>query len=745
MGYDRQGASMPEGGGSRGRMLRRTLEAFGLRRRPITIRYSLTRNLMLMILLTSGAILSVSYLWSTRVVAELSAGLISQRIDQTEQALQKFFSPVENGLILFRDWGAAEILGKVDAQAIGRSRGGSQPADTASVESLNQRFVPLLERLGQISSMMIADTAGEEYLLLRRKDHWLNRITEADLWGGESFWMRREANGTHTETYWKEIDYDPRQRPWFRGALEAPPGAGVHWTEPYKFFTTKDPGITASLRWRDPGEPGVSRVVAFDVLLIDISRFTTALEVSEHGKVLVLTEDGAVAGLPRDERFVSRDDLRAHVLSPITELGLPELGDAVRVWNERELEPGSIFSFESGGQTWWAGVRLFPLGDRSFRIAVVAPQRDFLAGIIQQRNIVVAVTAGALVVAFFIAMALAGRYSRPLAALAAQAERIQQLDVARSDPIVSRLNEVDQLATTHEHMRTALDSFARYVPIDVVRELMKRDEAATIGGSRRTITILFTDIQGFTTIAEGLAPEALTRHMAEYFDAMLGSVQSDGYGEVTQLAGDGFVAFWGAPIPSADHAAHAAESVLRCRERLAVLNAQWSADGRPALPTRFGLATGPVVVGNVGSPARLVYTAVGDTINLASRLEGLNRFYGTWVLASEDVRQAAGNAFAWRQLDRVRAKGKQEPIELYELLGRTGEIERPALEFSARYEQALEIYRQQRFPAAALALEQLTAEFPDDLSVARLLALARDFRDRPPPSGWDGTTVFHEK
>jgi adenylate cyclase len=726
-------------------MLRRFSERLGLPRHPITIRYSLARNLMLMVLLTSGAILVVTYVWSTRVVAELSAELISQRIDQTEQALQKFFLPMENGLLLFRDWGRAGILEEVAAAEISRSRGEGQSADTASVAKLNERFIPLLERFGQISSMMIANTAGEEYLLLRMKDHWLNRITEADLWDGEAFWMRREEDGTVTERSWKPIDYDPRRRPWFRGGIETPEGAGIHWTEPYKFFTTKDPGITASLHWRDPREPDAARVMAFDVTLIDISRFTTELTVSEHGKVVVLTEDGAVAGLPRDARFATLAGIRAHVLTRVDALGMPVFGDAVRAWNEQNLEPGSVFSFESGGQTWWGGVRLFPLGERAFRIAVVAPERDFLAGIIQQRNIVVAITASALAVAFFIAMGLARRYSRPLAALAAQAERIQQLDIARSEPIESRLQEVDQLAHTQERMRTTLDSFSRYVPIDVVRELMKRDEAATIGGARRTITVLFTDIQGFTTIAEALTPETLTRHMSEYFEAMLGTVQSDGYGEVTQLAGDGFVAFWGAPIPSPDHAAHAVESVLRCRERLAALNELWSAHGLPALPTRFGMATGPVVVGNVGSPARLVYTAVGDTINLASRLEGINRFYGTWVLVSEDTRRGAGDAFAWRRVDRVRAKGKHEPIELYELLGRSGEVDEAVLAFSGRYEEALELYRQRRFPDAARALERLAAEFPDDLSVARLLELTRDYQARPPQEDWDGTTVFHEK
>jgi adenylate cyclase len=726
-------------------MPRRIPERFGLRRRPISIRYSLARNLMLMILLTSGAILAVSQVWSSRVVTELSEELISERIDRTEQELQKFFLPVESGLLLFREWGEAGILEKVDARQIARSLDRSQTADTASVERLNERFVPLLEQFRQVSSVLLADTGGGEYLLLRLQDHWRSRITQAELWGRKTFWMRWEEDGTRAEATWEEVDYDPRQRPWFRGGLETPRDAGVYWTEPYKFFTTKNPGITASLHWREPGEPTASRVMAFDVMLIAISQFTTRLKVSEHGKALVLTEDGAVVGLPRDGRFSSLEDLRAHVLTPVDALGTPELDAAVRAWNERKIEPGTVFAFESGEDTWWAGVRPFPLGNRMFWIAVVVPERDFLAEIIHQRNVVAIIMAAALVVAFFVALGLARRYSRPLAALAAQAERIQQLDIARSESIVSGLREVNQLADTQERMRTALDSFSRYVPVDVVRELMKRDEAAQIGGTRRTITVLFTDIQGFTTIAESLTPEALTSHMSEYFEAMLGIVQSDGFGEVTQLAGDGFVAFWGAPIPSDDHAAHAAESVLRCRERLAVLDAQWSARGSPALPTRFGLATGPVVVGNVGSPARLVYTAVGDTINLASRLEGLNRFYGTWVLVCEDVRRAAGETFAWRRVDRVRAKGKQKPIDLYQLLGRAGEVGRPVLEFSARYEEALRLYQQRRFRDATLGLERLAADFPDDLSVARLLELTRDFQTRPPEEGWDGTTVFQEK
>jgi len=717
----------------------------GLRRKPVTIRQSLARNLTWLVLVTSGAIAIASYVTGRKVVAELSAQLIEQHIDRVELKLNQHFRPVENVLLLVRDWAEAGVIETIDFQAIGRARASGEGADLTSVLRLYVRTVPLLEHLGRISSMIFADTLGREILIGREPVPWTSRVTDAEHWGGEGVWLHQNAEGKFDDERWRPHDYDPRTRPWFIGALESDPEDAVHWTEPYKFFSTGEPGITASVRWRDARDPKRHGVIAFDILLSEISQLTSRLKLSEHGRVLIVTEDGRVAGLPRHPRFATDDDLRANVLTPIRELNIPELDDGIREWEARGRTPGQIFTFSSGGERWWAGGREFRLGERRFRIVVLAPQSDFLAGVIAQRNIAIAILLVALAGSFAIAGILARRYSRPLAALAAQAERIEHLDVELTEAIPSHLSEVEQLAGTHERMRNALDSFSRYVPIDVVRELMRRNAAATIGGERRTITILFTDIQGFTTIAESIEPEILTRHMATYFDAMLGTVQGDGFGEVTQLTGDGFVAFWGAPVDCPDHAARAMDSVLRCRERLDELNAEWAANDLPMLPTRFGLATGPVIVGNVGSPARMVYTAVGDTINLASRLEGLNRFYGTWVMVSEEVRNAAGDAFAWRRLDRVRAKGKNLPIDLYELLGRAGEVDAERLRFAAQYEEALAEYGRREFVSSERLLTALAAEKPDDLSVLRLLDLSREFQVDPPDADWDGTTVYHQK
>jgi adenylate cyclase len=699
---------------------------------------------MLMILLTSAAILLVSYLWSRRIVEELSEELISQRIDQTEQELEKFFMPLHNGLLLFREWAKAGLLEEVEPRQIAPSLETRQMADTTSVEKLNSLFVPLLERFGQISSMMIADAEGGEYMLLRNQNHWLIRITEAERWGRQTFWMRREADGRYTEQYWKELDYDPRRRPWFQGGLKTPAGAGTHWTAPYKFFTTKAPGITASVHWREPGQPGTTRVMAFDVMLVDISRFTTALRVSENGKALVLSGDGTVVGLPRDERFGSLADLSTHVLTPVDALATPELDAAVKTWRERGIKPENAFSFQSGDDTWWAGLRAFPLGARTFWIAVVVPERDFLGEIIRQRNIVLVITGAALVISFFVAVALARGYSRPLAALAAQASRIQRLDLERGESIESGLAEVNQLADNQEQMITALQSFSRYVPFELVRELLEIGEVATIGGRLANLTVLFTDIRSFTDIAERMSPEDLTAHLADYFEAMLEILQSE-HATVDKFIGDAIMAFWGAPKSDPGQARRSVNAVLRCRRRLAELNEAWAAERKPTLPTCFGLDMGPLVVGNVGAPSRLNYTVLGDTVNLASRLESLNRRYGTEALASKALKDAVGDGFCWRLVDVVAVKGKTEAVEVYEPLGATSDVSGEVLAFARAYEDAFARYRSRDFGGALERLEELARQRPHDASIALLMGICEEFRSEPPPDSWDGVTTLDTK
>ena len=294
---------------------------------------------------------------------------------------------------------------------------------------------------------------------------------------------------------------------------------------------------------------------------------------------------------------------------------------------------------------------------------------------LRDRLALLLVTLLALGVGTLMAFYLSRSYSEPLQKLVEHSSRLQTLRTDVEVDVKSKISEVRHLAEAQENMRRALDSFARYVPVDVVRELLSRGEAAEIGGQNAEVTVLFTDITGFTTIAESMSPADLTAHMSSYFDSVVDILHRHG-ATVDKFIGDSIMAFWGAPKALRNHSRSAVEAVIEIREWLEGANDRWRTEGLPALPTRFGLASGEVTVGNVGAVHRLSYTALGDPVNLAQRLEALNARLNTSVLVDENVRDGAGDGFAWRDVQDVQIKGKILLVRVFELLGRKSDANR---------------------------------------------------------------------
>jgi adenylate cyclase len=280
--------------------------------------------------------------------------------------------------------------------------------------------------------------------------------------------------------------------------------------------------------------------------------------------------------------------------------------------------------------------------------------------------------------------------------------------------------------------------------MEVVKELVRKGEVARIGGRMETLTVLFTDIADFTKISESMTPEALTNHMAEYFQVMIDILHQHS-ATVDKIVGDAIVAFWGAPTPVPQPADQAIRAVLECRDRFVALNQDWRAKGLPALLTRYGLATGPVVVGNIGARTRLAYTVLGDPVNLASRLEGLNKVYGTTIMVDEATRQACNEPYEWRHLDRIVVAGKTEPSEIYEVLGAVGTVSPKVLAAARHYEAAWEKYRSGEFPQALQGLQDFEPEFGQDAAVQLLRERCEVYGKSPPEAGWDGTSKMTTK
>jgi class 3 adenylate cyclase len=245
--------------------------------------------------------------------------------------------------------------------------------------------------------------------------------------------------------------------------------------------------------------------------------------------------------------------------------------------------------------------------------------------------------------------------------------------------------------------------------------------------------VLFSDLEGFTALAEHRAPEEVLAHLNEYFEVMCGAIFEAG-GTVNELLGDGVLASFGAPIAHPDHAARACRAALLASEHLAPLADAWRASGRPQLRWRIGVHTGEVVVGEMGTAERTKYGMIGDAVNLASRLEGANKTLGTTILVSDATRTAAGDAFAFREIDTIRVAGRAQPLRVFEPLAVASA---EALALRDRHEAALAAFRARDFAGAIVLLAAIEAQ---DDAARRLCERARRCAETPPPEGWDAVT-----
>ena len=287
------------------------------------------------------------------------------------------------------------------------------------------------------------------------------------------------------------------------------------------------------------------------------------------------------------------------------------------------------------------------------------------------------------------------------------------------------------------------DTLTRYVTKDVVDLILEHPENIILDGEERTATVLFCDIRGFTSISERMQPKELVHMLREYFTLMVGAVFTF-QGTVDKFIGDCIMAIFGAPTPQPNHAALAVLAALEMKKLLQQFNAKHAWGIKDSLRIGVGINTGDVVVGNIGSEQRLEYTAIGDAVNLASRLEGINKQYGTEIIVSESTYfQVGENNILAREIDEVRVKGKQKPVKIYEILGYQDEMSDAHQQLCRHFVQGLECYRSRKWEQALRvfqdALECVPSDTPSRLYIERCTLYQQD----PPAEPWDG--VFEMK
>ncbi len=286
--------------------------------------------------------------------------------------------------------------------------------------------------------------------------------------------------------------------------------------------------------------------------------------------------------------------------------------------------------------------------------------------------------------------------------------------------------------------------FDKYMAADVVDEIMRNPEGIKLGGEKKELTVFFSDVAGFTTISEKLDPEDLVVLLNHYLAAMTDIILRH-RGNVNKYLGDGIMAIFGAPRGEPNHASLACYAALENQTALARLREEWKAQGHPEVIARIGINSGPLVVGNVGSQVRMEYTVMGDSVNLASRLEGANKFYETLILLGPRTYELAGPDIEAREVDMLRVKGKLEPVVVYELLARKGGLPAEKQRVVSLYLEGLAAYKKRNFAAAKDRFQAALAVDPCDGPSKVYVQRAEEYRQTPPPPEWDGVYVLKSK
>ena len=325
----------------------------------------------------------------------------------------------------------------------------------------------------------------------------------------------------------------------------------------------------------------------------------------------------------------------------------------------------------------------------------------------------------------------AGHLALPLAALLVTISALYMFNMAYGFFFESRLKR--QLGRL----------FGLYIPPELVDEMAQNPNSYSLASQSRHMTVLFTDVRDFTSIAEGMAPEQLSLLMNRFLTPMTQAIHQH-RGTIDKYMGDAIMAFWGAPVADNQHATHAVQAALAMTDSLARLQDEFAAQGWPAIRIGIGLNSGDMVVGNMGSSFRMAYTVLGDAVNLGSRLEALTKYYAVGIIVSEDTKVLAPD-FVYRELDRVRVKGREKPLAIYEVLGAKEEVNEAALTALQQYLVALAAYRNQDWPQAETLFTSLSQAHP----LCRLYAIYMErivhFQSNLPDANWDGVANFGEK
>lgn len=630
------------------------------------------------------------------------------------------------------------------------------PADNLAF----RRYVVGLSKIEHVYTVFWADKDGTFYLVTYNRGS--NELSNAVLYQASSGkksiqrMLDREGNVLQSK-FIPSIPFDARNRPWYQDVVKK---NSQRWSEIFR------PILFGSLLPKNrevlvvnSSVPVYNKQGAFlgvfgiAVDLTDLDAFLRTLVKGKKGaQVILLDHLGNVIAPNNLEWYRHRDALFSKVQN-VTEIENPWVKASFRDYLDRYESVfqndyhTTLFSFTYEGKHYIAFYTdLEKNVKQQWHLGVILPKAQVFA--IQKRFIVFAlsVTLFVFLVGAFFVLLLSRKVSGPITALAQDATRIVK-DFNFEEKCTqaqTTIKEIILLQRAFEVMKKGLQSFTRYIPKALIDKIIKQEIVPKVGGVSQKITLLFADIQGFTTLSENIAPRHLMFFLSEYLEVMT-KVIIKYNGTVDKYIGDAIMAFWGAPSHDEHHELHACQCAIELLSALNTLNQQWQAKGLPTIRLKIGIHTGKVLVGNVGSSDRLNYTAIGDSVNLTSRIESLNPYYKTHIIVTEATYVAVTRQCAFRLLDYVAVRGKHHPVYIYELLGLKTEENTPAQEkYDHLFREAFDNYQKGAWDDALLLFESLKRDYPEDFLIDLFINRCRNFNENS-PTDWNGAWSMDTK
>lgn len=656
-----------------------------------------------------STVLTIIYYSQTRsnaAILEVADDLITRSHQAIIEKMQRFLTPapfIQTAQFLLKD----ELL------------------DISDMDSLSTYIHIVLQSYPQLNSVYFADKNGNMFMESRFSDSTADKkivpfiqqkvipadtafisagITQAA--GKKRLFLNyRNMEGltlkSENDPY---IDYDPRTRPWFIGAKKS---GKEPWIGIYEFYGAGRHGMTvASAIFVGKHFAGIAAAdLSLDLITNELKRYS----IDSKGIVFIINNTGNLITQNLSSQIGSIKETKDPLIR--------------KAYDMHHTTGKNAFIFQSDNTSYIANFTPYALNENEiWQIASVIPADIFTGAINRVNHHTMMFSFFMLLFGIGLIIYSSHKISVPIMRVAEETKNMIQFQLDKPTLIKTHIYEVQILIDALNATKSALSSFAKYVPKALVEQLLHSNIIAQVGGTKRDITVLFTDIANFTEVAEKSDPELLMTHMSEYLNSLTESIHRH-RGNIDKYIGDAIMAFWGTPLDDARHAFHACNATLACRHELDDMNALWSKTGKPVFPTRFGINSGEAIVGNMGSNDRLNYTALGDNVNLAARLETLNKIYQTEIIVSDSVYDSCSNDFLFRPLDRVQVKGRSQPTTIFELVAGTPDSLFPPTEQQVTLCQmtwkAYEAYQQSDF-ALALSLYQAIAKaFPQD-EVARI-------------------------